>query len=206
MPTAAAKPSKPAKQAFSFPGAGDFCDRTVAVAKQRTAMDSSAKAAAQSSQAAGEPAAGSTCDQDSGGHSTPRAMAGANAVTEHMQRDLQGIQHGIAGIAVNGESTCQSNSLSLDMPMRCEVEPACTDVSASAGDVAGDVASDEEGVAQPSTPSRQEDSSPIAGKAHLLGTRRDSEQEDAAYAKLYEETNMLLKGLHFARLQRTTGS
>lgn len=61
---------------------------------------------------------------------------------------------------------------------------------------------DGENVAQPSTPTREEASSPAASKGYRLGTLDLASDKSDSYSLLYEEANMMLKNLHFARLQR----
>lgn len=55
---------------------------------------------------------------------------------------------------------------------------------------------------EPGTPVREEDSSPTSAKGFRLGTLGSDPPKSDNYALLYEEANMMLKNLHFARLQR----
>ena len=55
---------------------------------------------------------------------------------------------------------------------------------------------------EPGTPVRDEAFSPATLKGVRLGTLNSDPPKSDNYALLYEEANMMLKNLHFARLQR----
>lgn len=82
----------------------------------------------------------------------------------------------------------------------------CYAGAASSGNDADDEDSISE-VQQPSTPGREEISSPgLQRRSARLGKRSNSSNElEGSYAWLYEETNALLKNLHFQRAKRIAG-
>lgn len=61
------------------------------------------------------------------------------------------------------------------------------------------------GVEEPTTPTREEYVSSAEGGVRPVGARAMKEG-DAAYDSLYEETNHLLKNLHFERVKRWSRS
>lgn len=62
-------------------------------------------------------------------------------------------------------------------------------------------------IAQPRTPTRDEECpTPREGRARAVGVRSSSREEEKSYESLYEETNNLLKNLHFERVKRLGSS
>ena len=58
-------------------------------------------------------------------------------------------------------------------------------------------------IEEPTTPGREEATSPSRQRPGRLGKRTSSSHgSDSSYDCLYEETNALLKNLHFQRLKR----
>lgn len=61
-------------------------------------------------------------------------------------------------------------------------------------------------VEHPSTPGKEEHTSPVQSQGYRLGTKEDYFNQGSVYDALYEEANNLLNNLHFERIQRASAN
>ena len=90
------------------------------------------------------------------------------------------------------------------LPPRCLEAPTLTCLADASGLQRTDEEDSSSEGQEPTTPGREERSPSTPPRPGRLGKRANS-SKDASYEWLYEETNALLKNLHFQRLKRVAG-